>query len=601
MHRGSRVQSIFRSIRVPAWRSLRRGIPRDASTELRRCYFALRLACPLHFLSTFPYVLLFAAYGAWTLSLLALPLCLSYLVADRLSRMGRWDTARFLVLGAVAVSIGVFCALLGEPSRLETTFFYGVTAPFLFFSVREIRKLAFAIGIPCAVWIALHLFGYRLVHPYPLTHGQILLFQACIVPTTGLLLLVPLFFLLRAQSASERLLGEVAAQANASSRAKTVFLAMVSHELRTPLNGLVGNMDLLSNGVPESDRAEILESARRSGNLLRTIIGDILDFSRMEKGLLVLRPQPARPEDLVRHVLAIFEPAAREKGLRLGFSPMGEVPTAILDPERFQQIAINLVGNAIKFTNTGSVEVVLRGTPSAGRVRLELQVVDTGIGIPSDRIGNLFQPFTQVHRGLRSNAEGCGLGLSICRDLARAMGGTVGVQSEVGKGSTFTVRLELDVVPPDTRAKTAVLSASAPDVRAPGVLRGCALVVDDVRTNRAVASRMLFALGMRCLEADDGLQAVDIWQGERCPLVLMDMEMPRMDGMGACRRIRELEHGRSDPRTIVVALTANTFAEDRSRCIEAGMDGFLEKPISRKSMLDSLVPLVRRLRPELVA
>jgi len=600
------IHRISKQVRVRFWRDLRLGVPRDAPPELRRCYIALRLACPLHFLSTFPYALLFTVYRAWTLALLVLPLCLSYLAAHKLSRAGRWDAARFLVLAAVAVSIGLFCLLLGEASRLETTLFYGITAPFLFFPVREVRKLAIALAFPSAVWLLLHAGGYGMVQPYPLTHGQILLFRACIEPTTGLLLLVPLFFLLRAQSASERLLGETAARAEASSNAKTVFLAMVSHELRTPLNGLIGNLDLLQTRTPDRERTEILGQARKSGDLLRTLIGDILDLSRMEKGLLALHPQPVQPEELLLHVKSLFEPAARAKGLRLGFSAADGIPRAMLDPERFQQIAINLVGNAMKFTPSGSVDVVLRGRSGAAAkvVELDLEVSDTGIGIPADRLGSLFQPFMQVHRGLQANAEGCGLGLSICRDLAKAMNGVIDVESVVGRGSRFTVHLSVPTAPHDLGSDGSPSSPiSNPNQDAPfaEVLRGIALVVDDVHTNRIVATRMLDSLGMRCLIAEDGQQAVDTWIMERCPLVLMDLQMPVLDGLGACRRIRELEKARSELRTIVVAFSANTFAEDRSRCLAAGMDGFLEKPISRRTMLELLLPLVHRIRPDLLA
>jgi hypothetical protein len=273
----------------------------------------------------------------------------------------------------------------------------------------------------------------------------------------------------------------------------------------------------------------------------------------------------------------------------------------MLDPDRFQQIAINLVGNALKFTDTGSVEVVLRGRSATDGVELDLEVSDTGIGIPADRLGSLFQPFMQVHRGLQANAEGCGLGLSICRDLVRAMHGEIEVDSVLGRGSRFTVHLRVPSGPSESASTEESLADAMQDARASAVLCGMALVVDDVHTNRLVATRMLASLGMRTLMANDGQQAVDIWILERCPLVLMDLHMPGLDGLGACRRIRELENDGSQPRTIVVALTANSFAEDRSHCLEAGMDGFLEKPISRQTMLESLLPLVRRIRPELLA
>jgi len=595
----SHPASIWRGLRLRGWRYLRSGIPGESTAEQRRCFLALRLAMPLHFLSTFPYSILFLFYGSWYLASLVIPLCLAYAIGFALSKVGKWDAARYFVLIPISLSIGGFCLLLGEASRLENTLFYGLTAPFLFFPVKEIRKLSITISVPVFVWIFLHSWGYRHFTPYALSDLQIILFKSFIAPTTASLLLVPLFFLLRAQSASEKRLTEIAAKAQASSLAKSEFLAMVSHELRTPLNGLIGSLEL-QEIAPESERRELLTRARRSGELLRTVIGDILDFSRLEKGLVTLHPVPVRPEALLQNILAMLGPSAERKMLKLNLALPEQSIRVVMDAERFQQIAINLIGNAIKFTPSGTVDVRLSVVgDSTDSVRLRLEVEDTGIGIPPSRIGELFQPFVQAHRGLKNNAEGCGLGLSICRELARAMHGDIVVQSRVGIGSRFTVELDLPNAPAEPAPGETGFALLQNDLRL-DLLRGCALVVDDVKTNRIVATRMIHSLGMETAEAADGQEALSMWSIHRYPLVLLDLQMPVMDGFEACRRIREIERT-SDHRTIVVAITANVFDAERQKCREAGMDGFLAKPYLRQDLFEAVMPHIRSLRPELLS
>jgi signal transduction histidine kinase/CheY-like chemotaxis protein len=581
-----------------AHRLTRSALPGGLPEDLVRSRYAALLACPLHFLSTSPYAVLFALFGAWKLSLLVLPLCLSYWVAWRVMRSGRHDAGVFLLLGSVTLNIVVFCMLLGRDSRLDVTLFYCAVAPFLFFRADDLRKIALANLFPALGWSFLELVGYRLVPPYALDPVRLELFRFAIMPTCALLLLVPLFFLLRGLNRTEGRLREALTETRRSSQAKSEFLALVSHELRTPLNGMLGILEMLEREGLNSRALEELRIARASGSLLNKVIGDILDFSRLEKGMTTLRPVPCDLPVLVGDGIALFESAAHAKGLRLEVEIDRGFPCVQLDPERFGQILSNLVGNAVKFTPSGSVRIHLAWRPlEAQRVRILCDVEDTGLGIPEDRRDAVFRPFVQLHRNLHANAQGCGLGLAVASQLAGLMGGTVEYSPNRPVGSRFQVRLVASTCLPETPAQGAV-DAPSPSGKPFG---GKVLVVDDVRVNQLVATRMLASLGFECLLADDGAMALGIWQSEDPQLIFMDLQMPVMDGFETCAAIRN--RAREDEREapVIVALTANTFDEHRELCRRSGMDGFLEKPLTKSVLTSTLLPLLRRRLPHMVA
>lgn len=366
----------------------------------------------------------------------------------------------------------------------------------------------------------------------------------------------------------------VAEQATA---AKSAFLAVMSHELRTPLHGILGTADLLMQSSLPPSALELARLLHRSGSSLLTIVNDVLDYSRIEAGQMSIERIPFRVDDTVREVLALEGEIATAKGLELSMSFDPSLPTRVVgDPVRLRQVLLNLVHNALKFTTQGEVEVRVR----AGRRDDEIAftVRDTGIGIEKDALARLFQPFQQADSSTTRRFGGTGLGLAICRQLVRLMGGEIEVTSEMGKGSSFRFWCLL----PEATIENG--KAADPQAESQWCGHHHVLVVDDNDGNRLLMRRMLERLGCTIDEAEDGVAAVEAIRSGRFDLVLMDCSMPVMDGLAATRCVRELTGpGAAVP---IVGVTANAQEEDRQRCIQAGMTGYLSKPV-RSNVLRS--------------
>jgi signal transduction histidine kinase/ActR/RegA family two-component response regulator len=368
-------------------------------------------------------------------------------------------------------------------------------------------------------------------------------------------------------------------RAEAGTRAKGEFLAVMSHEIRTPLNGILGTADLLQISPLNAEQQELVRLVRRSGDLLLTILNDVLDFSKVEAGKLEL---VARPFDLyaeIEAVVALHRPVTLERGvaLRVDFAP--DVPRHLVgDAVRLMQIVGNLLANAVKFTHHGQVTVAIcldegSGDPSTGRdrVRLEVAVSDTGIGIEKAALSKLFQPFYQADSTNTRRYGGTGLGLAVCAQLAQLMGGGISAESDVGVGSTFRAQVWVERLPADLVAGEVDSAAVGFDADGMSVL-----VAEDNPVNQAIARRLLERLGCEVSLADDGRAAVEIASAISFDLILMDVRMPVLDGLAAARAIRALALPRQ-PR--IVAVTANAYESDRVECLEAGMDDFMPKPL----------------------
>ena len=383
-------------------------------------------------------------------------------------------------------------------------------------------------------------------------------------------------------------LREANARALEATASKSAFLANMSHEIRTPMTAILGYLDLLEDeGVTEEQRKEYLSTVRTNGQHLLTLINDILDLSKVEAGRIEVERLPVDLPALVREVQRSFEPRASQKRLEFGFTVEGRIPTFIhTDPVRLRQILVNLIGNALKFTETGGVDVTVRAGRNGGEPVLRFAVTDTGIGMSTEQVERLFKPFSQGDASTTRRFGGTGLGLVISQRLAQLLGGGIEVESRPGEGSTFTLTIDPGAVSDEGTERTmdAAPAATAPALGPATRLEGRVLVVEDNPVNQKLVRRMLERFDLVVEIADNGAAAVRMALDARdarepYDLVLMDMLMPVMDGYDATRTLREA--GYDEP---IVALTANAMAGDREKCLAAGCDDFLAKPIDREAL-----------------
>jgi signal transduction histidine kinase/ActR/RegA family two-component response regulator len=391
--------------------------------------------------------------------------------------------------------------------------------------------------------------------------------------------------------AREGELKEAYALADGAARAKAAFLATMSHEIRTPMNGIIGLTDLTLLTPLSDEQRGYLELVKSSAGNLLVILNDILDYSKIDAGKLTLEAVPVSLREMVPQILALFASRANDRGIALRSELAPGLPERVIaDPVRLRQILSNLVSNAVKFTECG--HVLLRIEPAgedAQRLAVRFAVEDTGIGIAPDKIRNVFEPFVQADDSTTRTYGGTGLGLAICTNLIRLMGGELAVASTQGVGSRFSFTLTLPVAPPQPagpRART-----PAPVTAGDGKRR--ILVAEDSPVNQALMRAILGKSGYSFVIVEDGQAAVDACANERYDLILMDMQMPNLDGLAATACIREAEVRSGGPRTPIVALTANAFDDDRRRCLQAGMDDFLAKPFHK----DALLAIIQRNRP----
>lgn len=370
--------------------------------------------------------------------------------------------------------------------------------------------------------------------------------------------------------------------AEQASRSKSAFLAHMSHEVRTPMNGVMGMLQLLEQTSLDAEQQGMVAAAMGAARGMLTLLGDILDHSKIESGKLTIESAPFSPVDVAYEVRDLLMPTATARQVTLDIEVGPAVPCEVTaDPTRFRQVLFNLVGNAVKFTKAGSIRIRLdhRGG-TATDAALSTAVVDSGIGMTPEQLDRIFHPFEQADVATTRRFGGTGLGLSISRELAHLMGGDLTATSEHGRGSTFEFSIRAPAVAhseaPRRRASLGQQKWSPPSL-AHRVLH--VLVVEDNPLNQVVARSLLEKMGVTTSIAESGARSLELLEQGPFDMIFMDLQMPDMDGLEATRRIRDRERKSNAPRTPIVALTASAMAEDREQCLAAGMDSVLTKPL----------------------
>ncbi len=376
-------------------------------------------------------------------------------------------------------------------------------------------------------------------------------------------------------------------EALAANRAKSTFLSVMSHEIRTPLNGVLGMVHVLLKDAPTEQQRSRLEIVRESGDALLAILNDLLDISRIEAGKMSLESIEFDIREVLSGAYAAFTAIANKSGLSFILDIEPAAGIYLGDPTRVRQVAYNFLSNALKFTQEGRVILSARLVDGG----LEISVLDTGIGIASDRLDGVFDPFVQADASVNRNFGGTGLGLGISRDLAKLMGGSIRVESELGKGSTFTARLQI----PRLRdaAETLRIVNDEEVVASQEIVQSLrVLAAEDNLVNQLVLRTLMEQFGITLTVVENGKLAVEAWKSQTWDIILMDMQMPVMGGVEASRLIREQERATGRTKTPIIAVTANAMTHHMSEYERAGINGIVSKPIKADTLANVLIKVL---------
>ena len=502
-----------------------------------------------------------------------------FVISALLSKKGKLTLARFIYLIAFNLSVTLTASFIGKAGSVEFILMFALALPFVTFSFRRERLyIVLFLGLSMLLWFLLYYTDFNLftnIHMDTVLAGKYV--YPISIGTTILLVTYQLIYFSYINAQYYSSIHNQREEAIEESNAKSRFLSMMSHEIRTPLNAITGLSHILGDSNPRKDQEQNIEALNYSGKILLNLLNNVLDFSKMESTTITLDPIPTNIMLAVKQIKKIHEPGCLRKGITLELEIDDDLPIVQLDIVRFNQVINNLVSNAIKFTDKGSVTLkITRLQETEDTVLLRTEIKDTGIGIAKDQHDKVWQAFTQASTSTNRLYGGTGLGLPIVKSIVEAMGSQVKIESEPGIGSSFNFDLSLNLASSDE-----LLEANLKKVHN---LKGKRiLLVEDNQINVMVGRQILEKANLVVEVAYDGQEAVDKVRGNNYDAVLMDIQMPIMDGYTASKEIRKF-----NAVTPILALSASVFMEVKSKILESGMNGFIFKPFEPEDLLNKI-------------
>lgn len=508
-----------------------------------------------------------------------------FIIAAIISKKGSLTLARLIYMFTLNLSVAITASFVGRAGSVEFVLMFALALPFIMFSFRRERHMVVIFGAVSGVlWLLLYLTDFTLFSDVQMDQelaGRVI-YPFSIVSTIVLVTYQLIYFsFLNARYYSE--IHNKKDEALEASRAKSVFLSTMSHEIRTPLNAIIGLSHILGDNEPRPDQEQNIEALNYSGKILLNLLNNVLDFSKMESKVIELDPIPTDISAAVKQIKKIHEGSCLRKGISMKVEIDSDLPVIWLDIVRFNQVINNLVSNAIKFTDHGSVTLKIhKERMDENSVRLRTEIIDTGIGIPKEQQSKIWEAFTQASVSTNRLYGGTGLGLPIVKSIVEAMGGEVKIQSEMEKGSKFYFEIDVKLASEKELQKN--------NKRTNRDLNGYkVLLVEDNEINVMVGKQLLEKTKLIVDVAHDGQEAVDKVRENSYDVVLMDIQMPIMDGFTAAREIRKF-----NPELPILALSASVFMEVKDKIHRSGMNGFIFKPFEPDDLLDQVENAVKK-------
>jgi signal transduction histidine kinase len=509
---------------------------------------------------------------------------LAYIASAYLAKKAMLNSARIIYLLTSAIGIAVIASFVGKNGSVEFVYMFNVGLPFILFSFRRERiMIVVFMLIPLILWVLLFTSDYNLISYQKLdpTIAKEFIYPIAVSSAISLVVFQLIYFLIINAKYFNRIEGKKQ-EAIEVSNAKSNFLTTMSHEIRTPLNAVIGLSHILGDNNPRPDQVQNIEALNYSGKILLNLLNNVLDFSKMQSTKIELDTIPTDLLAATKQIKKIHEASCLQKSIQMNLEIDKDIPTVWLDIVRFNQVINNLVTNSIKFTDKGSVTLrIKKQHQTKEKITLLTEVIDTGIGIPKDKQETIWEAFTQASTSTNRLYGGTGLGLPIVKSILNTMNAEVKIESKIGKGSRFYFEINLDIASKKELEKTS-------KKRVHNFTDKNVLLVEDNVINVMVGKQILEKANLCVSVANDGASAVKMVKEESFDVVLMDIQMPIMDGYTATAEIRKF-----NKKIPILALSASVFMEVKDQISKCGMDGFIFKPFNPEDLLDKIDEVIR--------